>query len=468
MSPTTLAATNTNSNPGSLWPWLKSFLLVGEPRWRFNAVCGYLCILSFATGVMLMGVTKLSGVFYMLAMVLGIPILLLQVDWSRMRVGRNVLIFAACFLGMIGLYAGHLFLGNGKLSNFDTIIRVGAGLLNGLFFFAVFRYRRAPLFGFVILLALLNTALLSAFALFDGLSGNALESIRGRVGGSGNAIAYSELLATSFGICVIYFAGRIGRNLEWRRLLVLAAFFLVGVFAVLMTGTRGTLFALPPLLVLAALALRIRHAVPLSIAAFVLVAGFAMVVSPNIQKRSLETVTDITGLVGNEDGGSAMSLSSRMRFRLWTASIELSGDNLLLGRGQGMFQESLRQMDPPPPEAEKLYVFNQAHNQFLNFLVETGLVGLILFLGMLIVPMAAGVYTLRRTPHRERGLILIWVPVSYGIYGLTQAFFSHGVTSLQFGIYAGMLLWAAPDPKMLAIWPRQGSRSAVAGHRSSL
>ena len=38
----------------------------------------------------------------------------------------------------------------------------------------------------------------------------------------------------------------------------------------------------------------------------------------------------------------------------------------------------------------------------------------------------------------------MWVSACYGCFGLSQAFFSHANTSLQFGVYLGLLMWTVP------------------------
>lgn len=435
----------------SLKRMMAMFLFAASPKPAIR-ILGYICVACFVVALALTGVTKLAGLFYVLAMLLGAPLLLL-VEWRRVHVNRAVLVFLVLYLGFLALYAGHMIFGEGQLNSVENIVRIGAGLVNGLFFFLMFRCRRAPLFGMVVLVAALNALLLSVFSIGSGLVSGALMHDRARVEGASNAIAYSELLAVSFGVLLIYVGGRISRAGQWRYLALLAVFVALGLLALLMTGTRGTLLAMPVLAVLVALALRVRHALWASLAILIVIAGVAFTASPAVHKRTMGMVKDVKGLITEEVSRSSVSVSTRMRYRLWAASIEMSKDRLLFGYGQGQFNDALKSLQPPPPEAEQLYIFDHAHNQFLNILVEGGLVGLLLFVGMLATVVYAGARCVAQTAYRERGLVLVWVGLAYSVFGLTQAFFLHGVTTLQFGVYAGMLLWAMPDRSGIRVWP---------------
>ena len=415
-------------------------------------ILGYLCVACFVIALVLTGMTKLAGLFYVLAMLLGAPLLFL-VEWRRVHINRAALVFSILYLGLLTLYAGHMIFGEGQLNSIENIVRIGAGLINGLFFFVMFRCRRAPLFGLLVMVAALNALLLSAFAISSGLVSGSLLHVGARVDGASNAIAYSELLAVSFGAVLIYAGGRISRAGQWRYLALLAVLAALGLLALLMTGTRGTLLAMPVLAVLVALALRVRHAIWASFLILVVLAGVAFTFSPAMHKRTVGMVRDVKSLITEEVSGSSVSVSTRMRYRLWAASIEMSKDRLLFGYGQGQFNDALKSLRPRPPEARKLYIFDHAHNQFLNILVEGGLVGLLLFVGMLATMVYAGARCVARSAYRERGLVLVWVALAYSVFGLTQAFFLHGVTTLQFGVYAGLLLWAMPERRGLRVWP---------------
>jgi O-antigen ligase len=82
------------------------------------------------------------------------------------------------------------------------------------------------------------------------------------------------------------------------------------------------------------------------------------------------------------DPVSIESSSMGMRMVLWKHSIELIQDRPLLGFGTGGFEEAYSQNIKDNPDWEK-NIMHDPHNQFLKIWVEMGMLGLIVFLGML-------------------------------------------------------------------------------------
>ena len=91
-----------------------------------------------------------------------------------------------------------------------------------------------------------------------------------------------------------------------------------------------------------------------------------------------------------------------------------------------------------------LLTFNQLHNQYLDVLLETGLLGLTLFCVLIGTAFVAGFRLYANPHHRDRACALMWISSCYALFGLSQTFFSHANTSLQFGVYLGILMWTIP------------------------
>jgi O-antigen ligase len=128
-----------------------------------------------------------------------------------------------------------------------------------------------------------------------------------------------------------------------------------------------------------------------------------------------------------------------LRVEIWRSALELSKDQWLFGYGLGSFPSVLTKLGIPPDSV--LFSFNEVHNQYLDFLLETGVLGLTPLIALLGIAFAAGVKMAARQETRERGLALLWVIGCYAIFGLSESFLSRAVTSLQFGVYAGLLMW---------------------------
>lgn len=84
----------------------------------------------------------------------------------------------------------------------------------------------------------------------------------------------------------------------------------------------------------------------------------------------------------NHDFSQTSSLASR--FVIWRSSLKILGDNIIFGIGSGTFQEKyLEYQKYFKPYLEK--DIPQPHNIFLAFWLQTGIAGVIGFLGLLLV-----------------------------------------------------------------------------------
>jgi O-antigen ligase len=96
------------------------------------------------------------------------------------------------------------------------------------------------------------------------------------------------------------------------------------------------------------------------------------------------------------------------------------------------------------PADSVLFRYGNVHNQYLDMAMKMGLVGAALFFAPLAVALVVGVRLALDPQRRVWGLAILWVGGSYAIYGLTQTFYGHASTTLQFGVYLGLLMWLAP------------------------
>ena len=222
----------------------------------------------------------------------------------------------------------------------------------------------------------------------------------------------------------------------------IALIFFVGIsiFAVALTGTRGTMFAVILLAVLAFANGRVKSGWARGII-LLLPLIVVLVLAVAIGGRNLPCLECLAQL---PEKGLTLGWAAKwvgVRVQMWLAVLELFKDQWLFGYGLGAYPSVLTKLGVPADSI--LYSFNQVHNQYLSFLLDTGIVGLALFLTLLGTA-AFGVSMLARTESRERGLVLLWVAGCYAIFGLSESFLSRAVTSLQFGVYMGILIWTIP------------------------
>ncbi len=219
-----------------------------------------------------------------------------------------------------------------------------------------------------------------------------------------------------------------------RESLVLAP--LAGLAALLMSGYRGALPALP-FLVASFLRLgergylRAAGLVDLSAArppahapwraalAVLVVAGALLLVA-----RPQVGVIDRLGMVEREvsefSQGRVGFTSIGTRFALWQASVTLIEERPVFGTGAHRFREALATLKEQGrfPADAKLY--DHAHNTVLSIAVEFGMIGVAMFVGCLVVFLRR----LARLPLRPRALAFS-LAGCWAVFGLTNDIFAH-------------------------------------------
>lgn len=158
--------------------------------------------------------------------------------------------------------------------------------------------------------------------------------------------------------------------------ILLLFMFLVIIYGVILSGSRGGLLALGLSLILFVL-VQEKKAVWLSVMTVVFVVGFL------IMPESVKIRVGITGAQPSDDAGN--STDRRESYQIF--GLEVWRQNPLFGVGLDGFAEAYAQSE---------YRFLQkgdslriAHNTYMEILVGTGVVGTILFLGMLFYPLAS-------------------------------------------------------------------------------
>jgi putative inorganic carbon (HCO3(-)) transporter len=204
----------------------------------------------------------------------------------------------------------------------------------------------------------------------------------GRFGGPGRAAgtgpnSYALNLAIAF--FVAYF-GVLRRHTMTA--LLLSPLFLYGIFA---TASRTGLIALVATPLLALLVPRLAPRLGLRILPLYVLGAAAIVVIvlaiPSVGERTLERYTTLSQYQSEETWNG--------RWANWQGALKVIDSHRILGVGAGNYAEAALDYSPTVQEhsaakaAEEEGLAGAAHNTFLGVASQLGLVGLILFLGIL-------------------------------------------------------------------------------------
>ncbi len=130
-----------------------------------------------------------------------------------------------------------------------------------------------------------------------------------------------------------------------------------------------------------------------------------------------------------------MVRANRNRLEIWRAAVRIAADFPLLGVGLGAFgQAYVRYRAPTAPDESAPF----AHNVFLNFLAETGVLGLAAFLSVCAAGLRATLRWWSRSPPAERGLAGAILATTVAL--LVTQLFDTTVMLLHLGISLFVLL----------------------------
>lgn len=407
----------------------------------------FLATLCFLIGMGLWGTSAEAGYFYVASIIVGTPLLLAMKPWNA-TLPRAIRLYAALYVGFLIMCIVHVWFRGASTGTIEYAARFLIGLINGLFFYHLVGQDRQALFRLIVLVAGAHWAVAVAYTIYAGVDFKQLSIVGGRVGGNTSPISYSMLFITSAGILALSLADRI--RPEAKRLPLTGIVIVLGAttLAATISGSRGTLITMPllVLLVFALLWMRIGLKWGLGIAA---VGGVLLLASAYaVFGRDPHMWTTLWGyLFGDPDELQYYSGTS-VRYELWAAAISLIPEQLLFGHGISSVPEVLRHPAAGLPEGSQLLYYGHIHNEYLDLLLKTGLVGFVLFYAPMVVALWLAIKRLANPAHHLWALVVMWVVGAQLIYGVTSVMFAHASTILQFGVYLGMLVFVvAGDEK---------------------
>ncbi|WP_099608988.1 O-antigen ligase family protein [Vibrio coralliilyticus] len=234
------------------------------------------------------------------------------------------------------------------------------------------------------------------------------------------------------------------KNEKYRTIAFIA--FTLSVSALLMTLTRGAIFALPALLILAYLlnfkSIGIIRGTIGSII-LILISTSLYFFSPKIKDRVDYTVYEITNVI---NGDTQRAVSTGGRIMLWTAALEAFKESPLIGLTHPE-RESLNK------KLAKEKIINNwasniprghAHSQYFDMLASGGLLGVTAIVFMLFIPFF---YFLRNVRNSNAAYIGVLFVSSFIIFCFTEVALQQNLISTFYG-YILALLFAATQSEL--------------------
>ncbi len=219
---------------------------------------------------------------------------------------------------------------------------------------------------------------------------------------------------------------------------------LAGIAAVMLSGTRGALLALPLLSVIAfGFALwRSRHRQAIALAGLALmgIAALFIILAPSL---GLNRATEAFQTLASAVQGGTVDESTEQRLTLYWGGLAAFLANPIVGYGWGDMVPAIMPYVP----AEMLPIvrtFRQLHNGLVSYAVGAGSLGILSFILVSIAPLV-GVWRNRAKSAAQPWLYAALVLVgSYQIFQLTYILLGYEFHTLQYAVVTAIILGYMP------------------------
>ena len=237
--------------------------------------------------------------------------------------------------------------------------------------------------------------------------------------GSLNAIVFAQLAW----VCAAFALAGAAAARDGRQRVVLAAGAALGIAAVLASGTRGAIVALPLLAGVLwphrgrwrALAPPTRRGVAVAALAAVL-AGAALATQSGLSHRFARIGEEVEAYRAGDVGQRSVST----RLALWQASLQIAREHPWFGVGANRFKPELERLQARGGYPEGTALYSHPHNTLLSVLVQYGVVGLAVLVGGLVAGWRALGGSAPELRALGRTLICAWF-----LLGLTNDVLAH-------------------------------------------
>ncbi|MEC6824741.1 O-antigen ligase family protein [Photobacterium piscicola] len=243
-----------------------------------------------------------------------------------------------------------------------------------------------------------------------------------------NAIPYSTLIA-SIGVISLSLCLASANNTE-KAVTFLA--FLLSSYALVITETRGVwlgfIVSLAIIFIIFITTKKIKITGRSAVITIILIAGISVMSKPLISQRLAQTHQEYSDIKSGD-----LNTSIGLRLQMWQSAPMFIEHHEILGQGnqylalldtlyrQGHISKSLYTFQPP-----------HFHNQYVDYMVKKGVIGLILLLCLFILPLCL----LKNTSILQRYITISLVSL-FAVASLTDVPLNHGQTIFMYIFWLG-------------------------------
>ena len=221
--------------------------------------------------------------------------------------------------------------------------------------------------------------------------------------------------------------------------------FIAGSLGSILSGSRGGWVGIPIILVFMLWHSRdlLGKRVVLGVFGLCLVGGLTVLAIPQlgVSKKIDQTFQSVQLYL---DGEPNTSLG--LRFEMWKASLYMFESSPVFGVGEYGATEFKQRLANEGIISEQAVAFDHAHNEYLNALSLTGIIGFLALMAVYLVPLRLFLRKMREYKHnwnvKAYAMAGALVPMSYMDFALSQSMFSHNIGVMMY-VFPIVFFWAA-------------------------
>ncbi|MGF1721738.1 O-antigen ligase family protein [Vibrio kyushuensis] len=238
-------------------------------------------------------------------------------------------------------------------------------------------------------------------------------------------------LAAHQGLISLLAIGLLLLSFKGKKPIVLGVSVALAGFSILPTQSRGVILGVLAIYLLVGVVLLIQKKISFRYAflALVLVIGSGFLAKDALMARASDTFKEIEHIKNGN-----MNSSIGVRFQMYQAGLELFQQKPILGHGQ-FTVEYAKKNAPGYTNAAYSYMKGHLHNNFIDKMAKSGLIGLTIFLFFMLYPMYLSTFK-----YKEYFWLLFLPSAHYILFSLTDSPFRNGDTAVVYLIVIGLII----------------------------